>query len=194
MRLPEDDNSITPIEELFTYHIFGLPHELKRWQKDIHSYFLAITGLVYPPVQLSLSQVRDDFESVSTDIVLQCMTNVHWGRIRFTGTRLLDVLTYAGLSPEAYKIALHGADGFDTDLRIDEIQERPRAFLLAYAMNDVPLPPGHGFPLRMTADDKYGYKWCKWLIEVEVIAYDYKGHYEKRRGWSDEATRGQPVR
>lgn len=52
------------------------------------------------------------------------------------------------------------------------------------------LPLDHGFPLRLTADGKYGFNWCKWLTEVE---YDYKGHYEGKRGWSDAGTRGQPV-
>lgn len=55
------------------------------------------------------------------------------------------------------------------------------------------LPPDHGFPLRLTADGKYGFKWCKWLTEVEVVDYDYKGHYEGKGGWSDAGTRGQPV-
>jgi hypothetical protein len=45
----------------------------------------------------------------------------------------------------------------------------------------------------MTADERYGYKWPKWLIEICLVDYDYKGHYEGRRGWSDKGVRGQPV-
>ena len=51
----------------------------------------------------------------------------------------------------------------------------------------------HGFPIRLTADGKYGYKWCKWLSQIEVVDHDYKGHYEGKRRWSDEATRGTKV-
>ncbi|MBM4044667.1 MAG: hypothetical protein FJ279_06095 [Planctomycetes bacterium] len=193
MALPEDDPRLTPLSELFVYHIFGLPKELKRWQKNIGAYQLRVTGLVERPTRLTLSQVRDEFKPVSADMVLQCMTNVHWGRIHFTGPRLLDVLEQAGIRKEARKIALRGAEGFDTDLRLEDIRQRPDAFLLAYAMNDAPLTADHGFPLRVTADGKYGYKWCKWLVEVEVVDYDYKGHYEDKRRWSDAATRGQPV-
>lgn len=193
MKGPEDDTRITPVAGLFTYHIFGTPRELRQWQKDVASYSLVIKGLVDSSVTLSLPQLRDLFEPVTADMVLQCMTNVHWGRIRFTGAMLLDVLNYAGLSEGARKVAFRGAEGFDTDLWIEEIRERPDAFLLAYAMNGEAFTPDHGFPLRLTADGKYGFKWCKWLTEIEVVDHDYKGHYEGKRGWSDAATRGRPV-
>jgi len=193
MTLPAEDSPITPVGELFTYHIFGIPEESRQCREDIDSYALAIGGLVDRELSLSMAQIRSDFPQVSGVMVLQCMTNVHWGCLRFTGARLLDVLEHAGIQKEAYKIAAHGADGFDTDLRVDEVRQRPDAFLLAHAMNDQPLVVDHGFPLRLTADGKYGFKWPKWLSRIELVDYDYKGHYEGRRGWSDEATRGQPV-
>jgi len=193
MNSPEDDPRITPISELFTYHIHGLPKELRMWQEDVATYSLAVTGLVDSPATLSLSEIRENFAPVSADMVLQCMTNVHWGRIHFTGARLIDVLEQAGISDGAVKVALRGAEGFDTDLKVAEIRKRPDAFLLAYAMNDEPLTPGHGFPVRVAADGKYAYKWCKWLTEIEAVDYDHRGHYEGTRGWSDDATRGRPV-
>ena len=193
MRSPEDSPGLTPIDDLFTYHIFGVPQQIAQWREDIGSYTIGITGLVDVPLQLPLSQVRSDFQPAAEDMVLQCMTNVHWGRIRFTGARLSEVLEYAGVAEAATKVVLRGADGYDTDLRIDEIRDRPNAFLLAYEMNDELLRPEHGFPLRVTADGKYGYKWCKWLTQIELVDHDYKGHYEGKRGWSDDATRGQPV-
>ena len=193
MSTPESDPRITPVSALFSYHIFGTPRELTRWQKDVDAYVLAVDGLVENSLRLSLAQIRELFEPVTGDMVLQCMTNVHWGRIRFTGARLLDALNYAGLAEGASKVAFRGGEGFDTDLWIEEIRERPDAFLLAYVMNDEPLASDHGFPIRLTADGKYGFKWCKWLTEVKVVDYDYKGHYEGKRGWSDAAVRGRPV-
>jgi DMSO/TMAO reductase YedYZ molybdopterin-dependent catalytic subunit len=192
-RLPESDSGITPVSDLFTYHIFGTPTRLSSWQEDVGSYGLEVTGLVDRPLSLSLSQIREDFEPVDATMVLQCTTNVHWGRIQFSGARMLDVLQRAGVREEAWKVALHGADGFDTDLALDEIRRCPEAFLLAYSMNGNPIPPGHGFPIRATADGKYGFKWCKWLERLELVDYDFLGHYEGRRGWSDEGTRGRPV-
>ncbi len=60
-------------------------------------------------------------------------------------------------------------------------------------MNGEALTPEHGFPLRSVAKGKYGFKWCKWLVSLEVRDHDYKGHYEGNRAWSDQAVRGRPV-
>lgn len=193
MRRPEDDLALTPVSDLFTYHIFGVPQGFDRVERDPGAYALALTGRVASPTRLSLAQIRDDFEPVTADMVLQCMTNVHWGRIRVTGARLWDALVSARVLEQAAKVALRSADGFDTDLRIEDIRERPDAFLLAYAMNGEPLPLGHGFPIRLASEGRYGYKWPKWLVEVEAVDTDFKGHYEGKRGWSDQGARGRPV-
>jgi hypothetical protein len=58
--------------------------------------------------------------------------------------------------------------------------------LLAYMMNGETLPEEHGFPLRLVAPDKAGYKWVKWVVRMEVVDYDYKGYWESR-GWDDDA-------
>jgi DMSO/TMAO reductase YedYZ molybdopterin-dependent catalytic subunit len=191
--LPEDQPGITPVGELFTYHIFGLPPEARAFLEDLDSYRLSVGGLVESPLELSLGELREGFDAVSGEMVLQCITRVHWGRVRFTGARLSDVLERAGVRAGAVKVALRGWDGFDSDLGIEEVRANPDSFLLAYAMNDQPLPLDHGFPVRMASDGKYGYKWPKWLREVEVVDYDHRGHYEGKRGWSDAGTRGLPV-
>lgn len=193
MARPEDDSRITATENLFTYHIFGTPRHLEEYGRDTSAPFLTVSGMVDPAVQLSLDQIRTQFEAVSAPMVLQCMTNVHWGRIRFTGARLLDVLEFAGMPDEALKLAIHGEDGFDADLFVEEIRRRPDAHLLAYEMNGEPLTVDHGFPLRLTSDGRYGYKWPKWVREIEAVDYDFKGHYEGKRGWSDEGARGTRV-
>ncbi len=53
-------------------------------------------------------------------------------------------------------------------------------------MNGEPLPPQHGFPLRVIVPGIYGMKNVKWLSKIELVNYDFKGYWEKR-GWSDEA-------
>ena len=193
MKAPVDSPGVTPVDELFTYHIFGVPDECDRHLRDPGSYSLAVTGLVERELRLSIEDLRGSFEELSADMILQCMTNVHWGRVRFTGARLLDVLESARPAPGAGKVALRSADGYDTDLALDEMRASPDSFVLAYAMNGEPVPAEHGYPIRLASDGKYGYKWPKWLSEVEVVDSDYRGHYEGTRGWSDEGTRGKPV-
>ena len=193
MSLPEDQPGLTAVPDLFTYHIFGTPRDLDRWQSDVDTYWLSITGLVKETRQISVDQARKSYEPVTGDMVLQCMTNVHWGRIRFTGPRLVDVLDDVGLTDGAKKLAIRGADGFATDLCLEEVREEPEAYLLAYEMNGEPIPPDHGYPLRLTADGRYGYKWCKWLSVIEAVDHDFRGHYEGKRRWSDAGKRGTKV-
>jgi DMSO/TMAO reductase YedYZ molybdopterin-dependent catalytic subunit len=58
--------------------------------------------------------------------------------------------------------------------------------LVAHHMNGVALPRGHGFPARIIVPGIYGMKQVQWLTEIEVVAEDYKGYYQ-RQGWSDRA-------
>ena len=52
--------------------------------------------------------------------------------------------------------------------------------ILAYAMNDKPLEPGHGAPLRLYSPTKLGYKMTKYLVSMTFT--------EKRPGgyWEDQ--------
>ncbi len=193
MNRPEDTTEITPVGELFVYHIFGFPPSLKDWQNRPSTYSLDVSGLVGTPASLSLDDIMEKFPPVSAVTILQCMTMVHWGRVEVRGARLADVLEYVGIQSGAVKAAFRGGEGFTTDLLVREIQADPSKFILAYELNGDPLTADHGFPIRLVADGKYGYKWCKWLTGIELVDFDFKGHYEGKRGWSDAARRGEPV-
>jgi DMSO/TMAO reductase YedYZ molybdopterin-dependent catalytic subunit len=41
------------------------------------------------------------------------------------------------------------------------------------------MPPERGYPFAVVAEDKWGYKWAKWVVEIELSNNsDYKGHWE----------------
>ncbi|MDM7918758.1 MAG: molybdopterin-dependent oxidoreductase [Methanosarcina sp.] len=63
--------------------------------------------------------------------------------------------------------------------------------ILAYRLNDVTLPPERGFPLQLVAEDKYGYKWAKWIVRIELRDSPYRGYWEER-GYNDTADVGGP--
>ena len=193
MSLPEDAPGITATEDLFRYDIFGLPAELRKWSSDPSLFHLKVDGCVKRETTFNLKNLRSDFEPLQVEAVLQCMTRVHWGRVLVRGARLWDVLEACGIQTRAEKVALHGAEGFSTDLFLREVAEQPGRFLLVYDMNREPLTGVHGFPVRVAAIGKYAYKWCKWLNRITVLDYDFKGHYEGKRGWSDTAVRGARV-
>jgi DMSO/TMAO reductase YedYZ molybdopterin-dependent catalytic subunit len=52
--------------------------------------------------------------------------------------------------------------------------------LLCYEMNGVPLPPEHGFPVRLIAPGWYGVANVKWLTRIEVIDHRYAGRFMAR--------------
>ena len=54
--------------------------------------------------------------------------------------------------------------------------------LLAYAMNGAPLPPQHGFPLRLVVPGSYGMASVKWLEAITVLDSPFEG-YQQARGY-----------
>ena len=98
-RFPEDTPGITPVEDLFVYHIFGEPPALRKWQANPDTYRFELKGLVESPRTFSARDIRDDFERVSAVVILQCMTRVHWGRVEVKGARLADVINSASPRP-----------------------------------------------------------------------------------------------
>jgi DMSO/TMAO reductase YedYZ molybdopterin-dependent catalytic subunit len=58
--------------------------------------------------------------------------------------------------------------------------------MLAYQVNNAPLQMRDGFPLRLIAFGKYGYKWAKWVTKLSVMSESQLGYWEKL-GYSDQA-------
>ena len=52
--------------------------------------------------------------------------------------------------------------------------------LLCYEMNGEPLPPMHGFPVRLIAPGWYGIANVKWLQRIEVLDTRYEGRFMGR--------------
>ena len=52
--------------------------------------------------------------------------------------------------------------------------------LLCYEMNGEPLPPEHGFPVRLIAPGWYGVANVKWLTRIEVVDHRWAGQFMAR--------------
>jgi len=60
--------------------------------------------------------------------------------------------------------------------------------MLAVAMNGVPLPLEHGFPVRMIVPGLYGYvSATKWLVDIELTTFQAYDAYWVKRGWAQQA-------
>jgi hypothetical protein len=148
-----------------------------------------IKGLVENPIELNYEQVKS-LPQINEELTLECISNPPDGNAisnaNWRGVRLKPLLDKARVDRRAVWVAMRGADGYYTGLPVDELL-RPENFL-PWQMNGVPLPPPHGFPLRIFIPGKYGMKQPKWITELEFLDHETTGYWEAR-GWSNSAWR-----
>jgi DMSO/TMAO reductase YedYZ molybdopterin-dependent catalytic subunit len=142
------------------------------------TYKLEISGLVSRPLSLSYDQVIEEYPVYEKKVTLFCVEG--WEvTLLWKGVRVEDLLANAGVEPDANTVIFYAADGYSTSLPLDSIKDRD--ILLAYSMNGVILPAERGFPFQLVAEDRWGYKWIKWVTEIEVSDDPtYRGYWEKR--------------
>ena len=201
---------VTPVGMHYLLIHFDIP------EADETSWRLLLGGLVRGPLELSMAELRSR-PSVTMPVTMECAGNGRarlmprpvsqpWlteaiGTAEWTGTPLRPLLEEAGVRDEAVELVFRGADhgiqgGIEQDYeRSLTIEDAMRdEVLLAYAMNGAPLPPQHGFPLRLVVPGWYGMTSVKWLAAIEAVAEPFRGFqmgaYRVRQHPEDE---GEPV-
>jgi DMSO/TMAO reductase YedYZ molybdopterin-dependent catalytic subunit len=151
-------------------------------QVDISTYQLQVTGLVTQPESYTYDEVTSDFDKYKKVVRLDCVEG--WSvNILWEGLLVKDIVKDAGPLPTAKVVIFHAYDGYTTSFPIEYIMGNN--ILLAYKMNDVVIPPERGYPFELVAEEKWGYKWIKWVTEIEFSDnIDYKGYWEER-GYSN---------
>jgi DMSO/TMAO reductase YedYZ molybdopterin-dependent catalytic subunit len=164
---------------------------------DAGAWRLRLGGQVAKPLSLSLDDLRGR-PAQSLAVTMECAGNGRgqmtprrinhpWmgeaiGTADWTGTPLRGLLEEAGLRPEAVELVFTGLDrgiearqvqAYQRSLSREEAS-RPEV-LLAYAMNGEPLPPQHGYPLRLIVPGWYGMTSVKWLDRIEALAEPFQG-------------------
>ena len=155
---------------------------------------LVVDGLVERPLALSLAELRR-LPARSQITRHDCVEG--WSDIaKWRGARLGPLLDHVGLKPQARYIVFHCADNLgrtaDASGRYYESLDLVDAYhpqtLLAYEMNDRPLPLAHGAPLRLRVERQLGYKHAKYVMRLEAVA-DFahigggKGGFWEDRGY-----------
>jgi DMSO/TMAO reductase YedYZ molybdopterin-dependent catalytic subunit len=155
---------------------------------EVGDYQLQIRGLVANPQSYSYDEVLDNFESYKKVVTLYCVEG--WDvRILWEGVLVSDLLEAVVPSPEAKVAIFHAYDGYTSSLSLDFIRDND--ILMAYKMNELTLPPERGFPFALVAESKWGYKWVKWITEIELSDDEsYQGYWEGR-GYSDSGDLGE---
>jgi sulfane dehydrogenase subunit SoxC len=164
---------------------------------DLSTFQLVVDGLVGTPMSLDLDAIRNRPQA-SAVVTLECAGNGRaqllprpvsqpWlteavGNARWSGTPLSSLLQEAGIAENAVDVIFTGADhGIERGLEQDYQRALPVAeamrddVLLAYQMNEAPLPPQHGAPLRLVVPGWYGMAHVKWLRRITVVAEPFEG-------------------
>ena len=184
---------------------------------DPSIWHLTIGGHVRKPLRLSLKELKAR-PAETLAVTLECAGNGRarlsprpksqpWlgeavGTAEWTGTRLGPLLSEAGLGHNAKEVVFTGLDrGVQGGIEQQYERSLPLAealrdeMLLAYAINGQPLPPQHGFPLRLIVPGWYGMAHVKWLSSITVIDHTFKG-YQQATAYHNRQSReeqGVPV-
>lgn len=199
---------ITPVGLHYILIHFDIPAaDGESWEVDVG-------GLVERPLTLTVADLRSR-PIVTVPVTMECAGN---GRARldprplsqpwldeaigtgtWTGTPLGPILAEAGLGPTAVEVVFRGAD-HGTQHDVEHDYERSLSIadamrddvLLAYELNGHPLPPQHGFPVRLLVPGWYGMTNVKWLRSITAVAEPFDGFqmwaYRLRQREEDDGT------
>jgi DMSO/TMAO reductase YedYZ molybdopterin-dependent catalytic subunit len=190
---------------------FDIPHV------DADAWRLRIEGLVERPLELSLAELQKR-PAQTLAVTLECAGNGRalleprspsqpWlteavGTAEWTGTPLAPLLAEAAPAGSATEVVFTGLDrgiqgGVEHDYErsltlADALRDE---VLLAWAMNGEPLPPQHGFPLRLIVPGWYGMTHVKWLRSIRVVDEPFTGWQQALayRIHQAEGEEGEPV-
>ncbi|HEX9363670.1 MAG TPA: sulfite oxidase [Candidatus Dormibacteraeota bacterium] len=174
---------------------------------EAREYRLSVGGHVDRPLVLTMDEIRSR-PATTLAVTLECAGNGRarlsprpmsqpWlgeavGTAEWTGTPLSPILEEAGVRSGAVDVVFTGLDR-GVQGGIDQWYERSLSIadatrpevVLAYAINGSPLPPQHGFPLRLIVPGWYGMTHVKWLRSITVtdrafLGYQQAGAYHYR--------------
>jgi DMSO/TMAO reductase YedYZ molybdopterin-dependent catalytic subunit len=182
---------------------------------DPATFRLEIGGAVERPMSLSLDDLRTR-PRVAEPITFECAGNGRalleprpisqpWlteavGTAEWAGAALRPLLDEAGPASSAIEVLFTALDrGIDGG--VPQWYERSAPIgdaelgLLAYEMNGTPLPPQHGFPLRLVVPGWYGMQNVKWLTRITVLEEPFTGFQNAvaYRMYSDDGVPGEPI-
>src|SRR5260370_13221477 len=173
---------------------------------DPASYRLLITGMVQRKRELALDDLRSMSPVHTVTATLQCAGNRRdalmavkpipgegrWradviGTAKWRGVPLREVLRAVGVEANARYVAFTSLDEaqfegakvhFGSSIALEKALSPD--VLLAYEMNDEPLAPEHGFPLRVIVPGYIGARSVKWLRAIALQEHTSTNPYQAR--------------
>jgi DMSO/TMAO reductase YedYZ molybdopterin-dependent catalytic subunit len=149
---------LTPLKDFGTMGLSDHQVDLSQWR-------LKVEGLVATPLRLAYEQVLA-MPEIERDVLLICPgVFVHYGR--WKGLSLKPLMKRADARKGVTHVTFYGPEGVyqkTERFTLDEVMA-DKVFL-AHGVNGETLPVRNGFPLRLVAEDHYGYRWVKYVYKV----------------------------
>jgi DMSO/TMAO reductase YedYZ molybdopterin-dependent catalytic subunit len=177
-------SEVTPVDNFYRVAIDIIDPTV-----DASGWSLMVDGLVNSPKSYALQDVQafpqasqyTTFECVSNEINGNLISNAKWA-----GAKISDILADAGgVQGGASYLVFYSVDGYSVGIPLAKAMMDDS--LLAYSMNDQPLPVKHGYPLRAVIPGFYGMMNPKWIKRISVANSVYDGYWQTR-GWTNDAT------
>jgi DMSO/TMAO reductase YedYZ molybdopterin-dependent catalytic subunit len=192
------EDAITPNEAFYVRYHIPPPTSV-----DLSTWRLKVAGHLDKPLELSFDDLQTKFPRSSLVAVNQCAGNGRgyfaprvfggqWangalGNAEWTGVRLRDVLSVAGVRAGAVDVSFNGLDqpvmptvpDFVKSLTVSRIMNDPN-ILVAYQMNGQPLPMLNGFPARLIVPGWYATYWVKHLSEITILDKEFDGFWMRK--------------
>lgn len=156
-------------------------------------------------VSLNFSDLKNSFKPHTIVSTVQCGGNRRLGMnllertngspwdvsaistAKWTGVRLRDILESVGITEDIIEsdqcdikhVIFEGVDGMLASIPIDKAISRGGDVLMAFEMNDEPLPPQHGYPLRAVIPGHVGVRNVKWVSKIVLSSEEATGPWQR---------------
>ena len=143
---------------------------------------MTVTGLTTSTKVSTYREIIDNHQHYSKVVTLHYIEG--WdATIFWEGVLVRDLIKDAGIDPRANTGVLTAHDGYTTSFPLSYFMDND--IIMAYRMNNVTMPAERGYPFELVAEDKWGYKWIKWVEKIELTDDpSYRGYWEQR-GYSN---------
>jgi len=143
---------------------------------DPQHWMFRITGLVEQPISLTwLEFSRLPQTTVVAD--MHCVTRWSQFDVRWEGILFSEVMKLLKLKQEAKYVTVTAEHGYTSNVPLADL-ERPTT-VFALKENGEPLPPEHGYPVRLVVPHLYAWKSVKWVRGLEFLKEDAPGFWEQ---------------
>ena len=159
---------------------------------DPKTYTLLVDGLVSTPQVFTYAELEEQTHTEKV-VTLECVDG--WSvKALWQGIPLSVLFDQVGPTGEVNTVVFYAEDGYSTSLPLKDILDRN--LIIADHVNGLILPPAQGFPFQLVAEDKWGYKWIRWITHIELTDDPtFRGYWESRgysnRGEVDGAMFGE---